>query len=103
MKGIFIGYIKDVKGFKVWCTDFKLPKCIISRDVIFHEIIMIKGVANLDKKNYEVTNRVKIAEFKMELIGKKDEEDDHGFGKTKRTQKINKYPNILKLNSYIIS
>ncbi|KAH9765484.1 hypothetical protein KPL70_001889 [Citrus sinensis] len=37
LKGVFIGYPEGVKGYKLWCTDFKPPKAIISRDVVFNE------------------------------------------------------------------
>lgn len=43
MKGVFIGYLKGVKGFKVWCTDFNPPKCIVSRDVMFNEGSLVKN------------------------------------------------------------
>ena len=32
---IFLGYHKEVKGFKLW--DLKANKVVISRDVIFYE------------------------------------------------------------------
>ena len=37
LKGVFIGYPEGVKGYNLWCTDFKPPKAIISRDVVFNE------------------------------------------------------------------
>ncbi|KAH9669205.1 hypothetical protein KPL70_021692 [Citrus sinensis] len=43
LKGVFIGYLKGVKGFKVWCTDFNPPKCIVSRDVMFNEGSLVKN------------------------------------------------------------
>lgn len=36
LKAIFIGYPEGVKGFKVWCTDLNLLKCIMSIDVVFN-------------------------------------------------------------------
>ncbi|KAH9704628.1 CCHC-type domain-containing protein [Citrus sinensis] len=45
LKGIFIGYLEGVKGYKIWCTDVNPPKCIISRDVIFNEKELIKSQA----------------------------------------------------------
>ena len=35
IKGIFIGYPTSVKGYKVWLLGEK--KCVVSRNVIFHE------------------------------------------------------------------
>ena len=39
-KGVFIGYPTGVKGFKVWLLNEK--KCAISRNVIFHELAIVK-------------------------------------------------------------
>jgi hypothetical protein len=36
-KCIFLGYADGVKGYRLWCSDPRLPKFIISRDVIFDE------------------------------------------------------------------
>ena len=41
LKCRFLGYLEGVKGYRLWCTDFKLPKCIISRDVTFNEVVML--------------------------------------------------------------
>ena len=40
-KCIFLGYVSRVKGYKLWCTDPKSPKFIVSRDVIFYESAML--------------------------------------------------------------
>ena len=49
LRGKFIGYPDGVKGYKLWCTDLSPPKCIISRDVIFNEeIVLIKKTLNKD-------------------------------------------------------
>lgn len=40
-KCIFLSYASGVKGYRLWCIDFKLPKFIASRDVIFYESIML--------------------------------------------------------------
>jgi hypothetical protein len=37
-KGIFLGYAKGVKGYKIWCPE--LGKFVISRDVTFDESAM---------------------------------------------------------------
>ncbi|KAH9697678.1 reverse transcriptase Ty1/copia-type domain-containing protein [Citrus sinensis] len=42
LKGVFIGYLEGVKGFKVWCTDLNPPKCIVSKDVVFNEGSLMK-------------------------------------------------------------
>ena len=36
LKGVFIGYPERVKGYKLWCTDFKPPKGKIGMDVVFN-------------------------------------------------------------------
>ena len=40
LKGVFVGYLKGVKRYKVWCG--ATHKCIISRDVTFHEEAMLE-------------------------------------------------------------
>ena len=32
---------EGIKGYRLWYTDFKPPKCIISRDVTFNEAEML--------------------------------------------------------------
>ena len=45
---MFIGYVKGVKGYKLWCDGHK--KCIISRDVVFNESEMAyKTASNTNK------------------------------------------------------
>ncbi|KAH9662167.1 hypothetical protein KPL70_024758 [Citrus sinensis] len=40
LKGVFVGYPDGVKGYKIWCKD--QGKCIVSRDVVFHESVLLK-------------------------------------------------------------
>jgi hypothetical protein len=40
-KCIFLGYADGVKGYRLWCSDLKSPKFIISRDVVFDESAML--------------------------------------------------------------
>ncbi|XP_020271762.1 uncharacterized protein LOC109846933 [Asparagus officinalis] len=40
-KAIFLGYATGVKRYRLWCSDLKLPKFIISRDVTFDEKFML--------------------------------------------------------------
>ncbi|KAH9752456.1 hypothetical protein KPL71_014688 [Citrus sinensis] len=40
LKRVFVGYPEGVKGYKVWCG--ATHKCIISRDVTFHEESMLE-------------------------------------------------------------
>ncbi|KAH9718762.1 hypothetical protein KPL71_022343 [Citrus sinensis] len=41
LKCVFLGYPEGVKGYKLWCTEMKPPKCIVSRDVVFNESEML--------------------------------------------------------------
>lgn len=43
-KGIFLGYPKGVKGYKVRLTDAAGPRTIISRHIIFREEDMLEQV-----------------------------------------------------------
>ena len=40
LKCIFLGYPKGIKGYRLWCLEPGMRKCIISRDVIFNENVM---------------------------------------------------------------
>jgi len=40
-KCIFLGYANEVKGFRLWYSDSKSSKLIISRDVTFDESSMV--------------------------------------------------------------
>ncbi|KAH9670612.1 hypothetical protein KPL70_017043 [Citrus sinensis] len=44
-KCVFLGYSAGVKGYKLWCTDMKPPRAIISRDVVFNEHEMLQNSA----------------------------------------------------------
>lgn len=47
VKGYFVGYPDGVKGFRVWLPEEK--KCVISRNVIFHEEEVIKHSQGVTK------------------------------------------------------
>lgn len=55
-KGIFLGYSRGVKGYRIWLLDDK--KCIISRDVNFYEKMFSK--TNLQEINED--NKCKTSE-----------------------------------------
>jgi len=38
-RAIFLGDTTRVKGYKLWCSDLKSPKFVISGDVTFDEIL----------------------------------------------------------------
>ena len=56
IKGVFIGYPEGVKGYKVWCKDLTPPRSIISRDVTFDEMTMLK-TSQEDEKEEPVTKK----------------------------------------------
>ena len=41
LKCVFLGYLEGVKGYKLWYTELRPPKCIVSRDVVFNESEML--------------------------------------------------------------
>ncbi|KAK0584816.1 hypothetical protein LWI29_019151 [Acer saccharum] len=43
MKGVFLGYPEGVKGYKIWCQNGNSSKSVISRDVTFNELEMLKS------------------------------------------------------------
>ena len=54
LKGLFIGYLEGVKGYKIWYTDLAPPKCIANRDVVFNEQMSLseeKPVENAEPQN----------------------------------------------------
>ena len=54
LKGLFIGYPEGVKGYKIWCTDLSPHKCIVSRDVVFNEQLVLskeKSVENAEPQS----------------------------------------------------
>ena len=57
LKCRFLGYPEGVKGYRLWCTDFKPPKCIISRDVTFNEAEMLNK-----RKSFELKEKKPKAE-----------------------------------------
>nr|GEV84260.1 putative reverse transcriptase domain-containing protein [Tanacetum cinerariifolium] len=65
IKCIFLGYPDGMKGDRLWRLDDVKPKIIISRDVVFNEILMykdaLKGAGDADFR--------KEVEFKVELQG----------------------------------
>lgn len=51
LKRVFIGYPNIVKGYRIWCLYLSLPKCTISRGMVFNEEkIVNKSQASEDKQ-----------------------------------------------------
>ena len=60
LKGQFLGYPNGVKRYKLWCTNLDPPRCIISRDVVFNEKVILETRKNtMDKaKKLQEQNKV---------------------------------------------
>lgn len=63
LRGMFVSYPEGVKGYKIWCIDFKPSKCFRSKEITFHEADMINDASNHDKKNYKENDTLKNVEF----------------------------------------
>ena len=50
-----MGYPKGVKGYKLWCLEYRFKKCLISRDVIFNEkqLLGLGSIRDLTSTNTE--------------------------------------------------
>ena len=68
LKCIFLGYPKGVKGYKLWCTDMKPPKAIISRDVVFNEAEMLQHSVSLKTTNVELEDKDERSYLEVELL-----------------------------------
>ena len=58
MKCLFIGYHERVKGYKLWYTDGKVSKMIISRDVIFRELEMYMVLVGVVEEQFDLAKKV---------------------------------------------
>ncbi|KAH9802591.1 Integrase catalytic domain-containing protein [Citrus sinensis] len=78
LKGVFVGYLEGVKGYKIRCTDLNPPKCIISRDVIFNEDELVNKTQLV-----EVTNPnpkpLEMLEFEVEQLDQRNIEEATSF------------------------
>ena len=54
VKCIFLGYLERVKGYRCWCLEPGMRKCIISRDVVFNEQEMGNLVSKSDRNSLEL-------------------------------------------------
>ncbi|KAH9681219.1 hypothetical protein KPL71_026889 [Citrus sinensis] len=74
LKYKFLGYPEGVKGYRLWCTDFKPPKCIISRDVTFNEAEMLNKRRSSEIKEKKPEAEDEKIQFEVEHVkGKKTE------------------------------
>ena len=68
LKGQFIDYPNEVKGYKLWCSELTPPRCITSRDVVFNEEVVLSA-----------SNPVKAAESQDKSIDSIQVEVEHPF------------------------
>ncbi|KAH9649106.1 hypothetical protein KPL70_025861 [Citrus sinensis] len=67
---VWVYLLKEgVKGYKLWCTDLKPPRCMVSRDVVFNEQEMLKSYTEKLEDSNKDTNLLK-DHIKVELTGK---------------------------------
>ena len=67
IKYVFLGYNYGVKGYRLWCP--KTKKVIVSKDVIFHETVILHDSSfrdSCDKEQQKSSTRVEF-EFKFGL------------------------------------
>lgn len=85
----FISYPDGVKGFKLWCTDLNLPKCVISRDVVFNKNVAFKIKGFAEHVNNDDRDKTWV-QFKVEHTNKKitmeDENSEHSCDDHKEIQ-----------------
>ncbi|KAH9657436.1 hypothetical protein KPL70_023077 [Citrus sinensis] len=72
LKCVFLGYPEGVKGYRLWCTDLKPPRCIVSRDVVFNEQEMLKSYTKKLEDSNKDTGSLE-DQIKVELTGKAED------------------------------
>ena len=66
LKVVFISYPKGVNEYKLWCIDFKPPKAIISKDVVFNEAEMFKQLKASKTESSDHMNENHKSHFEVE-------------------------------------
>jgi len=69
-KGIFVGYVKNVKGYRIWYPETN--KIYVSREVIFKDIIIDNKVSIKENEREKIHNNQTEIWNKIDLE-KKDE------------------------------
>ena len=92
IKGIFIGYPEGVKGYRIWCIDWKHSRIIMSRDVVFDEGSMLQQkvetelITSEQKANHKPNLEVELTDDHKDTDGKSKSCDSKP-----RTSKIDNY------------
>ncbi|KAH9722768.1 Integrase catalytic domain-containing protein [Citrus sinensis] len=81
LKCAFPGYPSGTKGYKLWCVDFKPPRCIISRDVIFNESEMLKNQTSAQSTIQKIPG-AETHHFEVELSKTEDGKNTSHTGET---------------------
>lgn len=55
-KCVFLGYGQGVKGYRLWCTDPASPMFMMSRDVTFDEVSMLRSTSASREKKESTEN-----------------------------------------------
>ncbi|KAH9668944.1 hypothetical protein KPL70_021590 [Citrus sinensis] len=77
LKGVFVGYPDAVKGHKIWCKE--QGKCIVSRDIVFHESALLKENVEHDtglQDNPAANKQSVTSKVKVELLTDKGSEKE---------------------------
>ena len=67
---LLLGYPEGVKGYKLWCTEMRPPKCIVSQDIVFNESEMLMKEHQKDPAKPEVRLDLQGQHLKVEFKGK---------------------------------
>lgn len=47
LKCLFLGYLDGMKGYKLWYTNSKPPRAIISSNVVFNKVEILQSTVHL--------------------------------------------------------
>ena len=89
LRGQFIGYPEGVKGYKLFFTDLNPAKCIISRDVIFNEGVVLEKKKPAEDSQQGVEEKTN-NQFEVEQIIHKSSADEQNSGNSSEDQEESK-------------
>lgn len=82
-RGYFVGYPSGVKGYRIWCP--KNKKCIINRDVTFHETKFYKSLRSPED---QASGQKDLERFELEVEPKGDKETQPKTSQPVETEQI---------------
>ena len=81
-----MGYPEGVKAYKLWCLETGMRKCILSRDVVFNEVVMGNLVGKQEGANFETqtssssgSNKVQFEVETQDVIQQEIKIDSNGY------------------------